>query len=59
MERGERAVIDVQGRLVLRVGDSDSVRWSIDGRPGRSLGTPGQQVTVQITRDTFGQFFSG
>jgi cytoskeletal protein RodZ len=58
MNPGERAVIDVQGRIVLRVSDPAGVTWSIDGREGRPLGKPGEYVTVQITRDTLDQFVS-
>jgi cytoskeletal protein RodZ len=58
MNPGERAVIDVQGRIVLRVSDPAGVSWSIDGREGRSLGKAGEYVTVQITRDTLDQFLS-
>jgi cytoskeletal protein RodZ len=58
MNPGERAVIDVQGRIVLRVSDPSGVTWSIDGREGRPLGKAGEYVTVQITRDTLDQFVS-
>jgi cytoskeleton protein RodZ len=58
MNPGERAVIDVQGRIVLRVSDPAGVTWSIDGREGRPLGKAGEYVTVQITRDTVDQFVS-
>jgi cytoskeleton protein RodZ len=56
LNAGERQVIEIADRFVLRVSDPTAITWSVDGRPGRTLGKPGQSVTVQMTRDTINQY---
>ena len=56
LNAGERQVIESGDRFVLRVSDPSAITWSIDGKPGRTLGKAGQSVTVQFTRDTMGQY---
>ena len=53
---GERQVIESTNRFVLRVSDPSLIAWSIDGKPGRTLGKAGQSVTVQVTRETINQY---
>ena len=53
---GERQVIESTNRFVLRVSDPSLITWSIDGKPGRTLGRAGQSVTVQMTRETIDQY---
>jgi cytoskeletal protein RodZ len=49
MQPGERQTIAVHHELDLRVGDAAAFAFSIDGVPGRSLGSVGQAVTVHMT----------
>jgi hypothetical protein len=54
MQPGDRQTIAVHDELELRVGDAAAFAFSIDGVPGRSLGGPGQPVTVRITPGNYG-----
>jgi hypothetical protein len=56
MQRGERVVRDVRNAVVIEVGDAGTFAFSIDGRPGKSLGDIGQTKTARITRDTMAAY---
>jgi cytoskeletal protein RodZ len=58
MNAGDRRTIDAPSEVVLRVGDPATFAFTIDGRPARIAGTPGQAVTVRIARDNYTQFLS-
>jgi len=58
MNAGDRRTIDAPSDVVLRVGDPATFAFTIDGRPARIAGTPGQAVTVRIARDNYTQFLS-
>ena len=52
LQAGDREVHDVRQTAVIEVGDAGAFAFSVDGRPGRSLGGPGQLRTARITRET-------
>jgi cytoskeleton protein RodZ len=52
MQPGERESRTVQREAVIEIGDAGAFDFSIDGRPGRSLGAPGQVKTARITQAT-------
>jgi cytoskeletal protein RodZ len=56
MESGEQQTIDAHDEAVLRVGDPSAFAFSIDGLAGRSLGRPGEAVTVRITKQNYREF---
>jgi cytoskeletal protein RodZ len=56
MQAGEKEVRQVRQGAVIEVGDAGAFDFSIDGRPGRSLGGNGQVRTARITRETIAQF---
>lgn len=56
MQAGEKEVRQVREGAVIEVGDAGAFDFSIDGRPGRSLGGSGQVRTARITRETIAQF---
>lgn len=58
LKAGDQRPIEVRDALVLRVGDPGACSFSINGRTGRALGTPGAPVTVRITKDNFRDFLS-
>lgn len=58
LRAGDLRPIEVRDALVLRVGDPGACAFSINGRTGRALGSPGAPVTVRITKDNFRQFLS-
>jgi cytoskeletal protein RodZ len=51
LQPGERVTTDAQHDVVLRVGDPAALTYTINGRPGRTLGTAGTPVTVRFTSD--------
>ena len=59
VEGGEVVTIEARGAIDVRVGDAGVFRYSIDGRPGRSLGGPGEVRDVRFTRDTSPEFLAG
>ena len=56
LQTGEEETIQVHDELVLRVGDPGALSFSINGRPGRSLGSAGEPVNVRINKDNFREF---
>lgn len=53
---GEQGVYEAENQIVLNVGDAGLFDFSINDEPGRSLGEPGQVVTVEIDRDNYSTF---
>jgi cytoskeleton protein RodZ len=51
MQPGERASIDPEHELVLRIGDPAAVTYFVDGAPGEPLGERGVPVTVRFTSE--------
>jgi cytoskeletal protein RodZ len=51
MRGGERETIDAVHEIVLRVGDAGVLTYAVNGLTGRSLGGPGEAVTVRVTSD--------
>jgi len=58
MTDGERESYEVNNQLVLNIGDAGTFSFSIDERPGRSLGGGGQVVTVEINQSNYQSFVS-
>lgn len=58
LQTGDFRPFEVRDELVLRVGDPGACAFSINGRAGRALGSPGAPVTVRITKDNFREFLS-
>jgi cytoskeletal protein RodZ len=55
---GEETTIDAKTDIVLRVGDPASFALTINGVAARSLGTPGEPVTVHLTPQNYHDFVS-
>jgi hypothetical protein len=49
MQPGERQSINVDGEIVLRVGDPGAFTYSVNGMPGQPLGKAGIPVTVRFS----------
>jgi hypothetical protein len=49
---GEEVAVDAEAAITLRVGDAGAVTYTVNGRPARRLGLPGEAVTVEITPAT-------
>lgn len=58
LNTGDHRPFEVRDELVLRVGDPGACAFSINGRAGRALGSPGAPVTVRITKANFREFLS-
>lgn len=56
VEAGERRSIDAAEEIALRVGDAAAFAYSINGRPGRTLGEPGEVRDIRITPDNYANF---
>jgi hypothetical protein len=56
LQAGDREVHDVRQTAVIDVGDAGAFAFSVDGRPGRSLGEAGQLRTARITKDTLASY---
>ena len=56
MGSGDQEVYEAENQIVLNVGDAGLFEFSINQEPGRSLGEPGQVVTVEIDRDNYQSF---
>ena len=59
VEGDEVVTIEARGGIDVRVGDAGVFRYSIDGKPGRALGGPGEVRDVRFTRDTSPEFLAG
>lgn len=51
MHGGERETINARDEILLRVGDAGALAYFVNGRVGRSLGAPGEAVSIRITSD--------
>lgn len=58
MQPGERALVEARVGITLRVGDAGTVAYSINGAPGKPLGSSGEAVTVRITNDNLGSLYA-
>lgn len=56
LQAGDREVREVWGTALLEVGDAAAFEFSIDDRPGRVLGGPGQVVRIRLGPDTLESF---
>jgi cytoskeleton protein RodZ len=56
MHAGEKDVRQIHEVVVIEAGDAGALAFSVDGRPGKSLGQTGQVRTARITRETLAQF---
>lgn len=56
MHAGERQAIQAKREIILRVGDAGAFRFSINGKPGRPIGSPGEIRNITITPDNYHQF---
>jgi cytoskeleton protein RodZ len=53
LQPGERAEVQADNYILLIVGNAGGLSFTLNGVPGRSLGTPGQVVTERIDRTNY------
>jgi cytoskeleton protein RodZ len=56
MQPGEKEVQRIRDNAVIEVGDAGAFAFTINGRPGRSLGETGQVKTAKISRATLAEY---
>ena len=56
MLAGEKEVRQIHDTAVIEIGDAGAFAFSVDGRPGKSLGQSGQVRTARITKETLAQY---
>jgi len=56
MQAGERETQIVQREAIVEIGDAGAFAFSVDGRPGKSLGDKGRVTTLKLTPATAAQF---
>ena len=56
MLAGEKEVRQIRDTAVIEVGNAGAFAYSVDGRPGKSLGQTGQVRTARITKETLAQY---
>lgn len=56
MGAGDVRVIRAKEEILLNVGDAGAFAYTVNGRPGRSLGAPGEVVSQPITASTLDEF---
>jgi cytoskeletal protein RodZ len=56
MQGGEHEAHTVQREAVVEVGDAGAFAFSVNGRPGKSLGDKGQVKTLKLTPATVNKF---
>jgi hypothetical protein len=58
LKPGESRSIDATAGVTLRIGDPAACGFTINGRPARIAGAPGQPATMRITRDNYRELTS-
>jgi cytoskeletal protein RodZ len=58
LQRGEQQAIDARDAILLEVGDASMFAFTLNGRPGKSLGGPGKVVRAQIRRTSVAEWFA-
>lgn len=56
MQPGEKEVRPIRNAAVIEIGDAGAFAFTINGRPGRSLGAAGQVRTARISRATLADY---
>jgi cytoskeleton protein RodZ len=56
MQPGEKDVRKVRETAIIEVGNAGALAFTIDGRPGKPLGSLGQKKTATITRETVSEY---
>ena len=55
---GDKYAVTAKEQIVLNVGDAGAFEYTLNGRPGRALGAPGEVVSKRITLSNLNEFVS-
>jgi cytoskeleton protein RodZ len=58
MNAGERRLVTAREQIALNIGDAGVFAYTLNGRPGRSLGGPGKVVSARITPANLHEFLT-
>ena len=58
MNAGEKRSVTAREQIALNVGDAGAFAYTLNGRPGKSLGAPGKVVSVRITPSNVHEFLT-
>lgn len=58
MAAGEKHAVTAREQIVVNVGDAGAFEYTLNGRPGRALGAPGEVVSKRITLSNFSEFLA-
>jgi len=50
--------VTAREQIVVNVGDAGAFEYTLNGRPGRALGAPGEVVSKRITLSNFSEFLA-
>ena len=56
MNAGDKRVVTAREQIALNVGDAGALVYTLNGRPGKPLGAPGQVISARITRANLQEF---
>jgi cytoskeleton protein RodZ len=56
MAAGDRRVVSAKEQILVNVGDAGAFAYTLNGRPGRRLGAPGQVISKRITFSNLTEF---
>ena len=56
MSAGDKRVIEAREQILLNVGDAGVFSYTLNGRPGRPLGAPGEVASTRITLSNLQEF---
>jgi cytoskeletal protein RodZ len=58
MTSGEKRAVTAREQILVNVGDAGAFAYTLNGRPGRQLGAPGEVVSRRITLSNLSEFIS-
>ncbi len=58
MNAGDKRVGDAKEQIALNVGDAGAFAYTLNGRPGKALGAPGEVVSTRITLANLHEFLT-
>jgi cytoskeletal protein RodZ len=56
MAAGDRRVVSAKEQILVNVGDAGAFAYTLNGRPGRPIGAPGQVISKRITLSNLTEF---
>jgi cytoskeleton protein RodZ len=58
MNPGDKRTVTAKEQIVLNVGDAGAFAYTLNGRPGRALGAPGEVISTRITLANLPEFLT-